>query len=127
MVVVDGEERGRTPLTTQIMAGNHPMELRLAGFKTWSTDVQAKANEPLQFGPIKLGLPDARLAIRSEPAGASVSVSGVYRGQTPLEIELRPDIGYAVVLSKAGYETATRELKLGTGEQRSLTVPLAGV
>ena len=35
--------RGVTPLTTQIMAGNHPVELRLEGFKPWTTDVQVKA------------------------------------------------------------------------------------
>jgi formylglycine-generating enzyme required for sulfatase activity len=127
MVVVDSEERGRTPLTTQIIAGNHSVEVTLAGFKTWKTDVQAKANEPMQLGPIKLGLPDAMLAVRSEPAGASVSVSGVYRGPTPLEIELRPEIAHTVALTKPGYETVTREVKLGTGEQRNLTVPLAGV
>ena len=125
--VVDGEERGRTPLTTQIIAGNHPVELRKEGFKPWTTDVQAKANSPLELGTVKLGLPDARLAIRSEPPGASVSLSGTYRGQTPLSVELRPDIPYAVVLTLPGYETATRELKLGTGEQRSLAVTLSGV
>ena len=63
----------RRPLTTQILAGNHPVELRLEGFKPWTTDVQVKANEPLALGPIKLGLPDARLTLRSEPAGAAVS------------------------------------------------------
>ena len=82
-VFVDGEDRGVTPLTTQIMAGNHPVELQMEGFKPWTTDVQVKANEPLSLGPIRLGLPDGRLAVRSEPSGASVSVGGVYRGQTP--------------------------------------------
>ncbi len=32
-LVVDGEERGVTPLTTQILAGNHPVELRLGRFQ----------------------------------------------------------------------------------------------
>ncbi|HVF17431.1 MAG TPA: PEGA domain-containing protein, partial [Steroidobacteraceae bacterium] len=38
-VIVGGESRGVTPLTTQVMAGNHPVELRREGFKPWSTDV----------------------------------------------------------------------------------------
>lgn len=126
-VFVAGEARGKTPLTTEIMAGNHPLELRREGFKPWSTDVQVKANEPLTLGPIKLGLPDARLSVRSEPNGAAVSVAGVYRGVTPLEIELRPDLAHAVVVAKPGYENATREIRLGAGEQRSLSVPLTGV
>lgn len=126
-VFVDGELRGTTPLTTEVLAGNRPIELRLDGFKPWSTDIQVKANEPMSLGPIKLGLPDARLAVRSEPAGAAVSVAGVYRGVTPLEIELRPDLSHTVVIAKPGYENATREVRLGPGERSSLSIPLKGI
>jgi formylglycine-generating enzyme required for sulfatase activity len=126
-VLVNGEARGATPLKTQIMAGNHPVELRLQGFKPWTTDVQVKANEPLALGPVKLGLPDGRLALRSEPAGASVSVAGVYRGQTPVDLELRPDIAHSVVLTRPGYEAATRQVSLAAGESRTVSVPLNGI
>ena len=126
-VLVNGEERGLTPLTTQVLAGNHPIELRLEGFKPWATDVQVKAGEPLSLGPVKLGLPDGRLALRSEPAGASVSIAGVYRGQTPLEVELRPDIAHTIALTKPGYEAATRQLTLAAGERRAMSVPLTGI
>jgi formylglycine-generating enzyme required for sulfatase activity len=126
-VLVNGEARGATPLTTQVLAGNHPLELRLEGFKPWTSDVQVKANEPVKLGPIKLGLPDARLSLRSEPAGAAVSVAGVYRGQTPVTLELRPDIAQTIALTRPGYEPATRTLTLGAGEERTLVVPLSGV
>jgi formylglycine-generating enzyme required for sulfatase activity len=124
---VDGEDRGVTPLTTQILAGNHPVELRMEGFKSWTTDVQVKANEPMKLGPVRLGLPDGKLALRSEPSGASVSVGGVYRGQTPVSLELRPDMPHNVVLTLPGYEAATREISLTAGENRAVSVPLSGV
>jgi formylglycine-generating enzyme required for sulfatase activity len=126
-VLVNGEARGKTPLQTQILAGNHPVELRLEGYKSWTTDVQVKAGEALSLGPVKLGLPDGRLALRSEPSGASVSVAGVYRGQTPLELELRPDLSHALVVTKPGYEAAMREVSLRPGERRELALPLAGI
>ncbi|MET0534785.1 MAG: PEGA domain-containing protein [Steroidobacter sp.] len=126
-VLVDGEDRGVTPVTTQIMAGNHPVELQLEGFKPWTADVQVKANEPLALGPVRLGLPDGRLALRSEPSGASVSVGGVYRGQTPVSLELRPDMAHNVVLTLPGYEASTRQVSMGAGESRTLSVPLSGV
>jgi formylglycine-generating enzyme required for sulfatase activity len=126
-VLVDGEPRGVTPLSTEILAGNHPVELRMEGFKPWSTDIQVKANEPLTLGPIQLGLPDGRLSVRSEPAGAAVSVAGVYRGQTPLELELRPGIEHSVVVTRPGYEAVTRTVNLSAGERRTLSVPLTGV
>lgn len=126
-VLVDGEVRGTTPLTTEVMAGNHPLELRLEGFKPWTTDVQVKANEPMTLGPVRLGLPDGKLALRSTPSGASVSIAGVYRGQTPLEVEVRPDIAQSVVLTRPGYEAVTREVKLTSGERQNLEVALAGI
>ena len=126
-LLVSGEARGVTPLKTEIMAGNHAVELRREGFKPWTTDIQVKANEPLTLGPVKLGLPDGRLALRSEPAGASVSVAGVYRGLTPLELELRPDIAHTLVLTHPGYEAATRQVTMSAGENRALAVPLTGV
>ena len=80
--------------------------------------MQVKANEPMSLGPVKLGLPDGRLSLRSEPAGASVSVAGVYRGQTPLELELRPDIAHD---HRADASRATRrrraQVTLGAGER----------
>lgn len=126
-VAIAGEVRGTTPLTTEVLAGNHPLEIRLEGFKPWTTDVQVKANEAMTVGPVRLGLPDARLTLRSEPAGASVSISGVYRGQTPLDVEVRPDIAHSVVFARPGYESATRQITLGSGERQTVSVSLAGV
>ena len=56
-----------------------------------------------------------------------MSVAGVYRGQTPIELELRPDIDHSIVLTRPGYEAATRQVSLSAGEQRTLAVPLAGM
>ncbi|HEY6641582.1 PEGA domain-containing protein [Povalibacter sp.] len=126
-VTVAGEVRGTTPLKTEVMAGNHPLEVRLEGFKPWTTDIQVKANEALSVGPVRLGLPDGRLSLRSEPSGASVSISGVYRGQTPLDVDVRPDLAQSIVFTRAGYEAATREVTLRSGEKQSVNVALTGV
>ena len=126
-VRVAGAERGVTPLKMQLPAGNHAVELQLTGFKPWTTDVQVHANEPLTLGPIRLGLPDGKLAVRSTPSGASVSVAGVYRGATPLQLELRPEMAHTVALTLAGYQVLTQSVTLEPGEERTLSVPLQGV
>ena len=59
---VGGEGRGRTPLELELLAGSHRVELRHPGFKPWVSDVQVQANEPLALGPVRLGVPDGRLA-----------------------------------------------------------------
>jgi formylglycine-generating enzyme required for sulfatase activity len=116
-VLVGGELRGRTPLKMELMAGSHHVELRLAGFKSWVTDVQVQANQPLDLGPVKLGLPDGRLAVHSLPSGANVTVGGAYRGRTPLEIDVRPDLAQAIGVQREGYEPARREVSVAPGKR----------
>jgi len=123
-VWVAGEARGRTPLDLELMAGSYRVELRHPGFKPWIGDVQVQANEPLAIGPVRLGLPDGRLAVTSAPAGASVSVGGAYRGRTPLEIDVRPDLPQLVTVMRDGYEPARREIAVGPGARVAFEVSL---
>ena len=118
---------GRTPLEFELMAGTHRLELRLAGFKTWTSDVQVKANEPLAVGPVRLGLPDGRLEVRSAPAGASVTIAGAYRGRTPLAIDVRPEITQGLVVSRDGYESASREVTVAAGGRERVEVTLTPI
>jgi formylglycine-generating enzyme required for sulfatase activity len=111
------------------MAGSHRVELRLDGFKPWLSDVQVQANQPLTLGPVRLGLPDGRLAVRSSPAGANVTVGGAYRGRTPLDIEVRPDVQQAVAVLREGYEPARRDLSVASGAREVVEftlVPILG-
>jgi formylglycine-generating enzyme required for sulfatase activity len=123
-VLVAGGARGRTPLTLELMAGSHRVELRHPGFKPWVSDVQVQANVPLTLGPVRLGLPDGRLAVSSTPAGASVSVGGAYRGRTPLEIDVRPDIVQVVTVMRDGYEPGQREVSVAPGGRGSVELSL---
>lgn len=123
-VRVAGAVSGRTPSEFELMAGSHRIELHLAGFKPWVSDVQAVANEPLVIGPVRLGLPDGRLAVRSTPAGASVTIGGAYRGRTPLELDVRPDLEQAVTVSRDGYASATRQATVSPGGRHAIDVKL---
>jgi formylglycine-generating enzyme required for sulfatase activity len=122
-----GAVLGRTPLEFELMAGSHRLELRLEGFKPWISDVQVKANEPLAIGPVRLGLPDGRLEVRSRPAGASVTIGGAYRGRTPLSIDVRPEIAQRIVVTREGYEPALRELTVGSGQKAAVDVTLTPI
>ena len=65
-----------------------PLILRWERSVDWSANASAlapdgtlvvKAGETTTIGPIDLGAPDAKLVVRSTPAGADVSVDGVDR------------------------------------------------
>jgi formylglycine-generating enzyme required for sulfatase activity len=126
-VLVDGKPLGTTPASLDLDAGSHRLELRQAGFKPWVTDVQVVANEPQTVGPVRLGLPDGTLVVRTEPAGASVSVGGAYRGRAPLTIEVRPDVPLALVATREGYEPATSQLTVVPGARREVQLTLAPI
>jgi formylglycine-generating enzyme required for sulfatase activity len=66
---------------------------------------------------VRLGVPDGRLAVRSSPSGANVTIGGAYRGRTPLEIEVRPDLSQAIGVQREGYEPAQREVSVASGER----------
>ncbi|HEX9208658.1 MAG TPA: PEGA domain-containing protein [Steroidobacteraceae bacterium] len=126
-VLVDGQSRGATPAKLELDAGSHRIELRQAGFKPWVTDVQVVANEPQTLGPVRLGLPDGTLVVRTDPPGASVSVGGAYRGRAPLTIDVRPDTPLALVATRDGYEPATSQLTVGSGGRREVQLSLAPI
>ena len=124
-VLVDGQAGGATPARLELDAGTHRIELRQPGFKPWVTDLQVVANEPQTLGPVRLGLPDGRLVVRTVPAGASVG--GAFRGRAPLSLEVRPEVPLEIVATRDGYEPATSELTLGAGERREVRLALAPI
>jgi len=122
--LVGGESRGTTPIVLELMGGNQRLELRKPGFRTWVSDILVKANEPMNIGPVRLGIPDGRLVVRSVPGAANVTIGGVYRGRTPLEVDVRPDVTQAVAITREGYEPAGREVTVASGAQRVVEASL---
>ena len=126
-VLADGEELGVTPLTFVLRSGLHDIQLRKPGFKTWQEPVTVEADTPLALGEIRLRPSDGRLVARSEPEDATVLVDGQFRGQTPLRIDLDPGRDYRVEVSRAGYETQSRKIRLSSGQTRTETFRLKAV
>lgn len=126
-VRVDGAELGVTPLETTLEAGRHLLVVEHPRYRSLETPITVRAGEPLVIGPLELGVPDGVVAVRSDPAGADVSVGGRYRGRTPVEIGLAPGVPHEVVVARAGYRPATRSVNVGSRERATLSVALEPV
>ncbi|UCF92403.1 MAG: PEGA domain-containing protein [Desulfobacterales bacterium] len=124
-VHIDGQWRGRTPLTLDLPAGSYDLQVGAAGYKTWQTSLEVQANQPRQLDPIRLMPADGLLALRTRPAGASVTLDDKYVGQTPLEIPLTPDSFHVVRIAKPGYANVTRRIKLAAAESKEVALALA--
>lgn len=115
---------GQTPMTLELLEGNHSLSMMLDGYKAWDGTVETVANEDSVLPTVRLEPANARLLVNSIPRGANVTVNGRYRGQTPVPIPLSPDVDYQIGLSKAGYGTTTRQIRLPAAASREITVDL---
>jgi formylglycine-generating enzyme required for sulfatase activity len=123
-VVVAGRELGTVPRTAPIEAGSYRVDWLAAGFKPASSRLKVVAGESLQLAAPVLVPADGNLLLRSEPDGAAVTVDGVYRGQTPLDLDLSPNEPHRLELSKAGYTPASEEVRLAPGRSEVVTVSM---
>ncbi len=123
-VAVEGKPMGKTPIELELSAGTHAIEISAERHKSWRGLVEVVAGMPVTLPEVRLEPADGRLAIRSQPPGASVLVNGRYAGLTPVEVEVGPGREHDIQLSKAGYERAGRNVTLASGEVRGLEVQL---
>lgn len=123
--VYQGQERlGETPITLELMEGSHSLSVIHDGFKAWDGTIETAPNEDQVLPAIRLEPANAQLQVNTIPRGANVTVNGRYRGQSPLKLALSPDIDYEIGLSKAGYGSTSRRVRLNAAASEDLTVDL---
>lgn len=122
---VDGARRGALPFTAELAAGNRDIEIRAQGYKPWKRDLAVVAGQPQTIGPVTLAPADGELRVESDPAGASIALDGRYAGTTPATLMLGPARDHRVTVSKRGYATTSRSVRLRPEEKRSLRVVLS--
>jgi len=124
-VYVDGEYLGRTPLVAGVAPGRHQVEVRLAGYEPYRVSVRLGAGERVKvFARLVPAARKGRLDVRSEPEGARVYLDGVYRGRTPLTLELEPGT-YDLRLTLPGYAEYRERVRVRAGETTRVLARLA--
>ncbi|MDA0705585.1 MAG: PEGA domain-containing protein [Proteobacteria bacterium] len=124
-IYVGDAELGVTPATIQLLEGTHQISVLLAGFAAWDGVVTAIPNVAQTLPPIALQPANARLQVTTIPRAANVTVDGRYRGQSPITLALSPGVDYVIGLSKAGYGSASRKVRLAAAASDSITVDLS--
>ena len=119
------EKVGVTPLTLELMEGTHTLSVVADGFKAWDGSIETVSNENQVLPVIQLEPANAQLQVNSIPRGANVTVNGRYRGQSPIKLALSPDIDYQIGLSKAGYGSSVRRVRLAAAASEAITVDLS--
>jgi len=123
---VDGQPRGTTPLTLVLPVGPHTIVLR-SGSADRSIPVTisagAEVSQYIELPQVAATL--GQLQVRTEPAGAKVTIDGVAVGTSPMMvIDLAPG-DHAVTLESA-LGSVKQTVTIESGMTASLVVPLGG-
>jgi hypothetical protein len=123
-VVVDGQQRGMTPLSLQLKPGRHVVELVTDGDVRSIPVMITPGGEVSQFIEIPRAASSlGELQIRTEPAGATVTVDGRVLGKSPLTAEgLSP--GQHTVTVENDLGPVTQRVTIEAGTTASLVVPM---
>lgn len=124
-ILANDEVVGTTPAVIELLEGEHALSVVLEGYKAWDGNLVTLPNEALELPLIALQAADARLLVNTVPKAANVTVDGRYRGQSPITIDLAPEVSYTIGLSKAGYGATTREVRLAAAASEQITVDLS--
>lgn len=116
-VRIDGEARGKTPLTAEVGTGSHKVAMVLEGYKPWQGTLDVVANQPQTLPPVELELLPGRVKVSTTPKGASITVGDTFAGQAPLTVSVKPGEPTRITARKAGYQPASRSLNLASDEE----------
>ena len=123
-VVIDGQAHGTTPVTVTLNAGPHTIDLSSgAARRTMTLNVTANAQLSQFIEMPKAAAGTGELQVRTDPAGARVSVDGQTRGLSPLTVQgLAP--GNHVVVLQNDLGSVNEDVTIQPGATASLVVPM---
>ncbi len=121
-VFIDGAAVGKVPVEKKLSAGEHPVVVRLDGYKQFEQKVRIESGQTIT---VQANLkPVGRLRVLSTPAGATVMVNGMPAGKTPLDQEV--EVGETVVSIEApGFQRFEQTLTIEGGKTQTLSRELA--
>ena len=123
-VLIDGEERGITPLTTELAPGAHIVEVRVGRSEPRVIPVDVKPGmQTSLYLELQSVATVGGLDVRTEPVSAKVTVDGRARGNSPLVLrDLAP--GDHEVLLEAGRQRVKQTVRIEPGVTSQLVVPM---
>ena len=123
-VDVDGQPRGVTPLTLSLSPGRHTLKIANEGnVRSMPITITAGGQVSQMIELPRASSLLGELQVRTEPAGAQVTVDGHVYGRSPLTVEGLAPGAHAVLLENE-LGSMTQDVKIEAGTTASLVVPL---
>jgi hypothetical protein len=123
-VLVDGQQRGITPISLTLGAGAHVIALSGAGEPRSIPVTIVAGTQASQYVELRQGAVFGQLHVRTNPPGARVVLDGVPRGTSPLTIgEVPPGVHVVMLDGDAG--STKQDVTIEAGIAAMLVVTLS--
>ena len=106
---------GTTPLTADILAGQHELRLEKQSYQPTTQTLEVYAGADQSLPKIVLDEANGQFKIESDPIGATVMLDGRYKGLTPVSLTLEPGQEHKITLTKPGFQAVEATRKLAAG------------
>jgi serine/threonine protein kinase len=125
-VVIEGVDRGKTPLVLRLPPGTYRVEFSLGDESKAVTVPVSEGADAQQAVSLYPAGPPGRLDVTSVPTGAAVTVDGEPRGKSPVSV---PDVapGEHVVAVESPVGRVERVVEVLAGAQVPVNLPLSGI
>ncbi len=123
-VLSDHDELGVTPLTAELIQGSRQITVLMRGFKPWQRRIDVVAGQAIAILDVRLLKEDGTFKVTSLPSGAAITLDGKFKGETPLEFAVAPDIEHEIAALKTGYLPHQARLGAASGAQRTVALSL---
>jgi hypothetical protein len=123
MVFIDGAAIGTVPQEKKISQGDHPVVVRLEGYKQFEQKVRVQAGQTITVQADLKAV--GRLRILSQPSGATVLINGLPADKlTPLDTEV--EVGETVVrLERPGFQPYEQTMTIEGGKTATISRELS--
>ncbi len=128
-VYVNNIRVGTTPLSTDIVAGQHEVRLEKQNYQPATRRIEINAGADQILPNIVLKEANGQFKIESDPSAVTVMLDDRYKGLTPISLTLEPEQKHKITLTKPGFQTleVTRRLPAGGSTQEIFTLkPMLG-
>jgi hypothetical protein len=123
LVFVDGAALGKVPQEKKVSAGEHPVVVRLEGYKQFEQKVRVEAGQTVTVQADLKAV--GRLRLLTTPSKANVMINGLPVGQTPLT-DLDVETGETVVrVELAGFQPWEQTITIEGGKTQTISRELA--
>ena len=109
---IDGNLRGQTPLTTEVLETGSEFTFKSLGYKPLNGTVSVKAGTLSEYNPVELVVSDGSLTILSTPSEANITLDGAFLGLSPMTTNVSPFKEHTVELYREGYLKNTQKFSV---------------